>query len=162
MEFTSIQEKHIRLYFRISIFFKGLISLAEVLAGGILLVLPASYITGWVIALAQDELAEEPGDFIATHSLALAQQFSVTSGVFIALYLLSRGLIKLLLIAALLNNKLWAYPLSLGVLGLFVAYQVYQVLVFSSALVLLLTIFDLIIMWFIWREYQVLMFERRA
>ncbi len=69
---------------------------------------PLAPITDLVTRLAQSELLEEPGDFIATHSLALAQQFALTGSTFIALYLLARGGIKLLLIIALLKNQLWA------------------------------------------------------
>ena len=155
MEFTSQQEKRITEYFRIGIFIKGALSLIEIIAGTLALFVPVSSVTNFVIALAQGELIEEPGDFIATHSLQLAQQFSITGGTFIAIYLLSRGLIKLALIFALLKNQLWAYPASLVVLGLFVLYQLYQIMITGSVLLAALTIFDLIVIWFIWKEYEV-------
>ena len=155
MEFTSRQETRITEYFRIGILLKGLISSVEIVAGVLALFVPLSRVTNFVIALAQGELAEEPGDFIATHSIQLAQQFSIASSTFIAIYLLSRGAIKLFLVFALLKNKLWAYPASLVVLGLFVLYQLYQIALTLSALLIALTIFDLVVMWFIWREYEV-------
>ncbi len=155
MEFTSRQERRVTEYFRIGILIKGALSLVEIIAGTLALFIPVSSVTNFVIALAQGELAEEPGDFIATHSLQLAQQFSIASSTFIALYLLSRGAIKLFLVFALLKNKLWAYPASLAVLGLFILYQLYQITTTLSVLLIALTIFDLIIMWFIWQEYEV-------
>ncbi len=123
---------------------------------------PLAPITDLVTRLAQSELLEEPGDFIATHSLALAQQFALTGSTFIALYLLARGGIKLLLIIALLKNQLWAYPSSLVVLGLFVIYQLYQIFLTTSIFIIALTIFDLVVMWFIWREYKVLRLRAAA
>ena len=101
-------------------------------------------------------VVEDPSDFIAIHLLQIAQQFSLTSSTFIAVYLLSRGVIKLALVVALLKNQLWAYPASLAVLGLFVIYQIYQTAITFSPFIIALTIFDLVVMWFIWREYEVL------
>jgi uncharacterized membrane protein len=149
------QERHIRLYFDISIFIKGAISAAEIVVGVLAFFIPVSVITDFVMRYAQGELGEDPNDFVATHLVQIAQQFSVTSGVFIAFYLITRGLIKLLLIIALYKNQLWAYPSSLVVIGLFVLYQVYQIFLTHSLIIIILTIFDLIVMYFIWREYQI-------
>jgi uncharacterized membrane protein len=40
----------------------------------------------------------------------VAQGFSVGTQNFDVFYLLSHGIVKLFLVAALLKNKLWAYP----------------------------------------------------
>jgi uncharacterized membrane protein len=53
-----------------------------------------------------------------------------------------------------LKNQLWAYPASLVVLGLFMIYQIYQIIIGHSALLIALTLFDMIIMWLIWHEYR--------
>jgi len=155
-EITPQDERRIGEYFRLGVIIKGAISAAEIVGGVIIFFVPLSAVTDFVTRFAQSELLEDPNDFIATHSLALAQQFALTSSTFIALYLLSRGLIKLFLVVALLKNQLWAYPSSLVVLGLFVVYQLYQIFLTTSIFIIALTIFDLIVMWFIWREYQVL------
>jgi uncharacterized membrane protein len=80
-----------------------------------------------------------------------------TSGTvtFVAFYLLSRGFIKVFLIAGLLMNKLWAYPASLVVLALLVFYQCYQIVTTHSPIVILITLFDLFVMYFIWREWKI-------
>ena len=153
---TPQEEQKIKRYFEISILVKGAISLAEVLGGLLVLVVPPALLTGWIISASNTELIEDPGDFVATHSLAIAQQFAVTSGTVIAVYLLTRGLIKLALVLALLKNKLWAYPASLVVLGLFIVYQLYELLVKFSSIILTITIFDLIVVYFIWREYVII------
>ena len=158
-EFTTQQEKRISLYFRISILIKGAISLVELLAGIALLFIPVSYFLNLLATYAEAELREDSGSFIASHLLSLSHQAAAISGTFIALYLLSRGLIKVLLIWAMLKNKLWAYPASLVVLGLFVLYQIYEIALHHSITIVVLTIFDLIVMYFIWKEYQVLTFE---
>ena len=152
---TTEEKQEIRRYFRLSIFIKGAISFAEICAGVLALFIPVSLVTDFVAHLAQGELGEDPHSFIATHLVTLAHQYSVASGTFIAFYLFSRGLIKLALIVALFKNKLWAYPWSLGVLGLFVLYQLYEIVTTHSSVVVGITLFDLVVMYFIWREYRI-------
>jgi uncharacterized membrane protein len=153
---TLQEEKQIRRYFRISVLIKGFISLLEVIGGLLAFVIPPSAVTNIVIAMSQDELSEEPGDFIASHSLQIAQHFTIASGTVIGIYLLTRGLIKLGLVFALLKNQLWAYPASLVVLGLFILYQAYLIVLSHSLIIITITIFDLIVVYFIWREYGIL------
>jgi uncharacterized membrane protein len=152
---SNIREKRIDLFFRVGIFLKGLFSLTEVTAGILAFFIPASSVTTIIINLAQGELSEDPGDFIASHIIPFAQQISIASGVFIAFYLLSRGLIKLFLVFALLKNQLWAYPSSLVVLSLFVLYQLDQIIHTFSPLLIVLTLFDFVVMWLIWAEYKI-------
>ena len=151
----SRQEKEIYWLFRLSVLGKGALSALEILGGVLVLVIPPAFVANIVLTLTRPELAAEPGDIVASTLASVAHQFALSSSIFIAFYLLSRGLIKLGLVVALLKNKLWAYPASLVVLGLFVAYQVYQILVTHSLLISALTAFDLVVMYFIWREYQV-------
>ena len=95
--------------------------------GGLLLAVTAnSTILDLVGQLTQDELREDRADFIATHLLAWAEAMSVQTQHFYAFYLLSHGAVKLALVAGLLRGKLWAYPASLAVMSLFIAYQLYR------------------------------------
>jgi uncharacterized membrane protein len=99
-------------------------------------------------------LIEDPNDFVATHLLSLAQNLTVGTQRFYAFYLLSHGVIKLLLVAGLLGKKLWAYPASLVVLGLFIVYQLYRFSYTHGVGLIVLTVFDVIVMGLIWHEYQ--------
>ena len=54
----------------------------------------------------------------------------------------------------LLQKKLWSYPASLIVLGLFIIYQLYRFFYTYSLGLIVLTVFDLIIMVLIWHEYR--------
>ncbi|MBA3788839.1 DUF2127 domain-containing protein [Patescibacteria group bacterium] len=158
---TPAENKNIYELFRISILLKGAISLLEVVAGIVILFIPPSLILRAATFLTNSELAEEQHDFIASHLLQLAQQFTADTATFVSIYLLSRGLVKVFLIWALLKNKLWAYPASLVVLGLFVVYQIYQIITTHSFIVIGITIFDLFVMYFIWREYQIVRDQRK-
>jgi uncharacterized membrane protein len=86
--------------------------------------------------------------------LSLAQNLTVSTQRFYAFYLLSHGVIKLLLVAGLLRKKLWAYPASLLVLGLFIVYQLYRFSYTHGIGLIVLTVFDVIVMGLIWHEYQ--------
>ena len=163
---TKKEERNISLYFHISILIKGLISLGEVVAGLLVLFIPFSVFTDFASRLATNELAEGTSNlsitnFFASHIISYIHGIPAISSAFLAFYLLSRGLIKVVLIFAMLKNKISAYPLSLVVLGLFVTYQMYEMLLSYSGTILALTIFDLIVMWFIWAEYKVLKSRKR-
>jgi uncharacterized membrane protein len=101
-----------------------------------------------------DELVEDPTDFLATHLHSLATQFTPQAQLYSALYLIAHGIIKGFLVFGLLRGYAWAYPASLAVLALFVVYQCIQILATFSIGLILLTVFDLIVMWLIWEEYR--------
>jgi uncharacterized membrane protein len=62
----------------------------------------------------------------------------------------------------LLRNKLWAYPASLVILSLFIAYQVYRFSYTHSVGLVVLTAFDLIVMVLIWHEYRLVQKHGKA
>ena len=142
--------------FRWSVSLKGLHAVIEVLGGVALLLVTPDFILRAVSLLTQDELAEDRNDFVATTLLEAAQQISVGSKLFAALYLLSHGVVKGLLVVALLRRRLWAYPLSLLVFGLFVLYQLYRFSLTHAAGLIALSLFDLLVMALIWIEYRAL------
>ncbi len=152
----TLKEKKIHSFFEISVFLKGLHALLETIGGILLYVISADTLTMFVVKLTQEELSEDPNDYIAHQLLQSAKHFSIGSKYFAAFYLLSHGIIKLFLVAGLLRGKHWAYPTSLGVLGLFIVYQVYRFTFTHSLSLIALTIFDLIVMWLIWQEYRLI------
>lgn len=70
------------------------------------------------------------------------------------MYLLSHGAVKVVLVIALLMNKLWAYPLMITVLATFIVYQVYRFSYSHSVSMILLTVFDVVVISLTWIEYQ--------
>ena len=85
---------------------------------------------------------------------AWAQDFSVATQHFYAFYLLSHGVVKLLLVAGLLRDKLWAYPASPVAMTLFIAYQLYRYSYTHGIGLLALTVFDLVVIWLVWHEWR--------
>jgi uncharacterized membrane protein len=149
-----VQEKQIHQIFEVSILLKGAHALVECASGIVLAFVSTSAIVHLVNRFTQEELVQDPRDFLATHLLGWAQTFSVQAQHFYAFYLLSHGAVKLMLVAGLLRGKPWAYPASLAVLGLFIAYQLYRYSYAHSAGLIVLTIFDVIVIGLIWHEYR--------
>ena len=151
-----MNEHRIHQVFEFSVLLKGLHGLVECLGGIALALASTNAITHLIVLLTQGELAEDPSDFVANHLMHWAAGFSTGTKTFYAAYLLSHGLVKMVLVAALLRGMLWAYPASLAALGLFMIYQIYRFIEAQGLLMLILTVFDLLVMWLIWHEYRIM------
>jgi uncharacterized membrane protein len=157
-----LNEKYTYLIFKISLFLKGGFAILEILGGVLFLLLTKNFITNFVWSITADELSEDPNDFIAQHLIGIANQMSLSSQHFLALYLLGHGVVKIVLIIGLLKNKLWAYPASLVIFTLFIVYQIYRYYFTHSAWLLALTILDLVIIGLVWHEYKYLKAKQPA
>jgi len=149
-----MNERRIHQIFEISVLLKGAHALIECIGGLVVAFVSTSAIANLVDALTQEELIEDPNDFVATHLLGLAQNFTIGTQRFYAFYLLSHGLIKVLLVIGLLRNKLWAYPVSLVVMSLFIVYQLYRFSYTHGFGLVVLTVFDIFVIGLIWHEYR--------
>jgi uncharacterized membrane protein len=148
-----MNERRIHQIFQVSVLLKGAHALIECLGGIALALVSTGSIANFVNAITQDELIKDPNDFVATHLLAMAHNFSVQTQHFYAFYLLSHGLVKVALVVGLLKEKLLAYPASLIVLTLFVLYQLYRFSYTHGLGLIVLTLFDIVVMGLIWHEY---------
>ena len=150
----SMNERRVHQVYEISVLLKGAHALIEC-AGGLLLAFVSTDAIKQLVELStQSKLVHDPDDFVATHLLGMAQSLTVSTQHFYAFYLLSHGLVKVLLVAGLLRNKLWAYPASLVVLGLFIVYQLYRFSYTHGVGLIVLTVFDMFVIALIWHEYR--------
>jgi uncharacterized membrane protein len=124
---------------------KGVDALGEIVGGILLLVLRPVQIRTLIKVLTQDELSEDPHDVLANWLTRSANRIDVDALTFGAVYLLAHGIVKLVLVIAILRNRLWAYPWMITVLLAFIAYQVYRMITSPTAGMLALTIFDLVV-----------------
>jgi uncharacterized membrane protein len=148
--------------FEIGIILKGLDGVLEVVGGLLLLAVSPATINRVVVWLTQHELSEDPNDFIARHLLGYTRGLTGSAVTFAAVYLLVHGIVKIVLVAAMLRDQAWAYPWVIGFLLVFIGYQLY-VLALSPAFGLAaLTLFDALIVWLTWREWRRLTAERAA
>jgi uncharacterized membrane protein len=149
-----MREKTIHRIFDVSVALKGFHALIEILGGLALYLVSTETIIGVINRYSQDELVEDPHDFVATHLLKFAEGFSVEKHNFYAFYLLSHGLVKLVVVVGLLREKLWAYPASFVVFGAFIAYQLYRYSYTHDVSLILLSIFDLFVIALAVHEYR--------
>lgn len=140
--------------FAVGIILKGVDGVLEVAGGLLLVVVSPTTIDRVTRALTQHELSEDPHDYLATHLLHAAGSLTGSSLEFGALYLISHGVVKIALVAALLRNKLWAYPWMIVFLIAFIAYQIYRMTFALSIGLLALTAFDIVVVWLTYREYR--------
>ena len=140
--------------FEVGIILKGLDGVLEVLGGLLLLMVSPATFNRVVTSLTQHELSEDPHDILANHLLKTAHGLTGSAVLFEAVYLLAHGLVKVVLVAALLKNQLWAYPWTIVFLGVFIVYQLYRLSLKPSLGLTALTIFDAVIAWLTWREYR--------
>ena len=154
MEGPHIQEKNIHQLFEFSVFLKGLHAIIEIVGGLTLYFVSTDFISDGLIWLAESDYLVDPHDIVSNYLEHASESLSIGSKTFAAFYLLSHGVIKIFLVAGLLRNKIWAYPSSLVVLGLFIVYQVYRYNFTHSVWLIILTVFDVLVMWLIWHEYS--------
>jgi len=140
--------------FVIGIIGKGLNGLTELVGGLLLLFVTPDRIHQLALVLTRGELSEDPHDFVARHLLHTANGLTGSAVVFGAVYLLVHGAVKIVLVVALLLNKLWAYPCMIIVLLIFIGYQLYRLALQPSAALIALTAFDALIVMLTWLEYR--------
>ncbi len=140
--------------FEVAIIGKGLNGVAEVVGGLLLLFTTPSRLHHLVAVITQGELSEDPHDLIATRLLHTANGLTGDAVLFGAVYLLLHGVVKVVLVVALLQNRLWAYPWMIGVLLAFIGYQIYRIALHPTIGLVGLTVFDILIVALTWREYR--------
>jgi len=131
--------------FVLGIIGKGLDALGEVIGGILLVVVRPSQLSSFIEVLTQDELSEDPHEVLATWLTRFADRINVDTLTFGAVYLLAHGIVKAVLVIALLRNRLWAYPWMIAVLLTFIGYQVDRIIRSPTAGMVALTVFDLLV-----------------
>ena len=100
------------------------------------------------------ELREDPTDLIFTTINSFLQHHPMSVTYFLALYVFFWGVTEIVLSVSMLLRKLWAFPLSLILVGLFVLYEIYRFTHTHSLILLGVILLDSVILWLIWKEYK--------
>ena len=140
--------------FEIGIIVKGLDGVLEAIGGLLLLAVTPATINQIMVRLTQHELSEDPNDFIANRLLGYTHGLTGSAVTFAAVYLLVHGIVKIVLVAALLRNQSWAYPWMMGFLVIFIGYQLYRLALSPTFWLAALTVFDALMVWLTWREWR--------
>jgi len=138
------------------IIIKGISGALEFLGGLLLFFFSPASIHNFIALITQKELLANPNDKIANLLLNSTQHISNGGRTFIIIYLWIHAAIKLIAVIGILKNKLWAYPFSLISLGALMLYQLYSIIFVRVSIgMVLLTIFDVFMLWLISREYKI-------
>ncbi len=137
-----------------SLFIKAFDGIFEIIVGSVLFFVRPDQIHGLVRLLTQFELSEDKHDLISNYLMHASENLSFGTQLFGAWYLLGHGIIKIFLVVSLLKKKYWAYPVAAVFFSLFIIYQIYRYTLTRSPFLVVLTIFDLAVIWLILIEYR--------
>ncbi|HTR46266.1 MAG TPA: DUF2127 domain-containing protein [Verrucomicrobiae bacterium] len=141
--------------FRTGITMKGVDGVLEAAGGVLLWFVKPSALSHALRILSFHELSRDPNDFVGIHLLHISERVARSDPTFASIYLLWHGLAKAGLSVALWLNKMWSYPLAIAAFSVFAAYQTYRFSHTHSIALIILTFFDVGIIWLIWKEYRV-------
>ncbi|MGY1623141.1 DUF2127 domain-containing protein [Geodermatophilus sp. SYSU D00965] len=140
---------------------KGLDGAVELLAGLALAVAGPQALAGLTRRVVEHHLLGSPRGTLAERFAAGEAALAGGDRTFAIAYLTLHGLVKLGLVVALLREIRPAYPVAVGVLGVFVAYEAHRALGTGSVLLWVAAALDLVIAVLVVREYRRLLRTRR-
>lgn len=133
---------------------KGALGVLQVFIAIVLYLGMLQYLPSFAQWLVQNELAENPNDYIALKILQIAGSAPGTGTTFYTTYFAAHGLLHIAVVAALLSGVRWANHAAVIVLSLFVIYQVFEWMSVGGSMLVLLTIIDLAVIYLTVREHR--------
>lgn len=148
--------------FAVAIAIKGIDGGLQFLGALLLMVIPPTLITGAANMIITRDLLGDPNGTLSTHLAEAADHFANGSSRWFAIiYLLAHGVIKLVLVWALLKRVMWMFPVSIIVLAGFVVYEVWRAVHTHSIALPIFAAIDVVIIILILREYRKLRREHQ-
>jgi len=139
---------------------KAVSALIEFIGGFLMIILSYGQLNRLIRLIALPKLREDPEDIVMNYFITFAQNFSLRSQHWVAIYMLLHGTTKLAVIWLLWKKKLWAYPPAVFVFGMFVTYETYSYMHSQSMIMLLIIVLDIAIIVLIILEYISLKTEK--
>jgi uncharacterized membrane protein len=145
------------LIYDTGIIIKGVDGLIELVTGLLLLISPGlvhtvlSAVAGKA-ATGHNQLYHFIGDYVAR----LDKELAASGLTFLIIFLITHGVVKLVLVYCLLKKIVKVYPAALAILGLFLVYQLYVFIQTPTVGMALFCLLDAAIIVLVWREYKML------
>lgn len=140
----------------ISLALKGFMAFAEVVSGAALMAIGTGKVARFVDWMVSNDLTSDPTDVIGITVHHIANSLSLDTHNFFAWYLITQGMVKLLTIIALSRGERWFFPIGAAILSTFIGYQLIHIWIDYSGILLVLTLFDIVVVTLVMREYQAL------
>ncbi len=150
----SKTERFFYRFFRLSLWIKLLVGIGEFLSAAVLFFTPSGWWTLAAQKIASSEIFQDTDIITNQQVLHEGNVLSHQTQWFATAYLLVHALTKIVLVWAVLKNKLWAYPWMLGILIVFTAYQIFDIATGGSPVMVALTIFDVFIIFLTLHEWK--------
>lgn len=148
-----LTQKYWHRVFEIGIAIKGLNGIWEIGSGALFFFLSKLTLNNWLLAVTHQELLEDPSDLLMNFLVNTFQDVSISVQHFAAIYLLFHGFLNVFLVIQLHRGKQWAYVASMGLMLIFVVYQVYRIGIHHSLFLTAITIFDVFFILLTWHEF---------
>jgi uncharacterized membrane protein len=153
---TAVARWRLHTALEISLALKGLMALTEVVSGAALMAIGTGKVAQFVDWLVSNDLTSDPTDVIGVTFHHIANSLSLDTHNFFAWYLITQGMVKLLTIIALARGERWFFPIGAAILSTFVVYQLIHIWLNYSGILLVLTLFDIVVVTLVLREYRAL------
>ncbi|MFV0433645.1 MAG: DUF2127 domain-containing protein [Leucobacter sp.] len=142
------------LLFKISVLFKAVDGVLELLSGLSLLFVTPRDIRSWLTHISDYYVGRHENSLILRWIEHSADALNTSATTFAAAYLMVYGVVKIGLAWAVLRGKTWAYPWLIAVLVAFIGYQCYDMVVHFTWAMLVLTLFDVVLAALVFREWR--------
>jgi uncharacterized membrane protein len=140
--------------FRVSLFIKAIDGTLQLIGGTLLLIIPHATLVSWLDKLSTQVMPDNNETLIAQLLHTASQHYSVRAEIFLSLYMLSHGVIKLGLVYGLLREKLWVFPLAFVAFAGLILIELDRILIHHYWGVIILLSFDTFVLTMVILEYR--------
>lgn len=113
-----------------------------------------------ITVLMGHERVEDPNDILFVFVSQLLAGHPLYISYFIAFHFIFWGVVDIVLSYNLIKYRLWAFPVSLSLIGIFILYEMVRFSYTHSIILLGVMCVDLVVVWLVWREYKRLCIRR--
>ena len=153
VEIRSREDRALDFSFLIGIGLKILNIIGDVLVGIPLLFIQPGQIGNFIHSLTASELLENPNDKIANFLVSTTAHVTHGSLIYLGIYFLLHGLVKIGIVGALVRGSQNVYPWAIGALVALLLYQIVSIIIHFSIILTLLSVLDLVIILLTLREW---------
>ena len=152
---TPVQKKNfIDRAFRVSLFIKAIDGSLQLIGGTLLMIIPHATLVSWLDRLSTQVMPDHNDTLIAQLLRTASEHYSVRAEIFLSLYMLSHGVIKLGLVYGLLREKLWVFPLAFVAFAGLILIELDRIFIHHYWGVIILLCFDTFVLTMVILEYR--------
>lgn len=140
--------------FHLSMWWKIVYGGIRVVLGFVLLKLIGMPFNDIFYSLMSHEISTDATDVVFQFIYSILEDHSFTVTYFVASYLLFWGAMDIFLSILLLRHKIWAFPMTMILMSIFILYEIYRVIHTQSLILLTLIFLGFGILYVIDEEYK--------